>query len=72
MKKKKEFINKALNEDYSVHSVYNRDKPLNMDINSKNEIIITHLNTIQFYTNSLYNKINEIKIEIDSIIRVLL
>ena len=69
MKKLKDFINEALGEDYEVHSVYNRDKPLNMDINSKNEIIFTHLNTIQFYTNSLYNKINEIKIEINDIIR---
>ena len=69
MKKKKEFVNKVLDKDYTVHSVYNRDIPLNMEINSKNEIIITHFNSIQFYTNSLYNKINEIKIEEDSIIR---
>jgi hypothetical protein len=69
MKKMKEFINKALKEDDNIHWIYNRNEPLNIDINSKNEIIFTHRNTIQFYTNLLYNKINEIKIGIDDIIR---
>ena len=65
----KEFIEKVLCEDYSVHSVYNRDTPLNMEINSWNEIIITYYKTIQFYTNLLYNKINEIEVKDIDIIR---
>ena len=65
----KEFIEKFLGKDNSFHSIYNRDTPLNMEINSWNEIIITYRNTIQFYTNLLYNKINEIEVEDIDIIR---
>lgn len=65
----KEFIEKFLGKDDSVHSVYNRNTPLNLEINSWDEIIITYRNTIQFYTNLLYNKINEIEVEDKDIIR---
>ena len=65
----KEFIEKFLGEDNSVHSMYYRDTPLNMEINSWDEIIITYRNTIQFYSNLLYNKINEIKVEEKDTIR---
>lgn len=56
-------IERIFKEDFEIHhDVYDRDIPLNLDINYKDEIISTYGNEIRFYSKN-YNKQNEIKIE---------
>ena len=59
----KETIKKIFDEDYGVHSAYDRKISLNLSINSKGEIITAHRNNIQFYSSEFYNIQNKIIIE---------
>lgn len=58
---------KIFNEDYDVHSCYDRKVPLNLVINSKSEIITTHRNNIHFFSKEFYHLENTINIKEDKI-----
>ena len=65
-------MEKYLKEDYSVHSVYDREVPLNLVINSEGEIITAHGNNINFYSNEFYNLKNTTNIKNEIIRDILL